>query len=449
MTCRVAGFTLGGILLLVVIAVIVFLNFDWNRARPWVDDKVSAAIGRPFAIEGDLKLGWRDPVGLSGWRAWIPWPRFSARKITIGNLDWAQHPFFATLDEIDFQVEVLPLITRRIVIPSINLVNPSIDLERRVDGTNNWSFRLPSSSSPSEWKLDLHTIAFQKGHIALDDAQNALTLEATVDTLAQPIPIGAVLAEQEAASHRHAAEAVGASGAAKLSRQRSAASTSAPAAPAASAASAAAASMAARAQGPAPQPGSPGASGTRGAPALTSSAASGTPRPAEANPAATHDTAPGQPRYALGWTVKGQYKKSAVDGSGKLGGILALQDGSQPYPIQVDLRIGDARVALVGTLSDPAHLAALDLRLWLQARSMARLYDITGVVLPETPPFATDGRLVARLAAARACSATRTSRAGLADRTSAARLSMRTGPRVRCSRAHSSRTCCGSPISVR
>jgi uncharacterized protein involved in outer membrane biogenesis len=104
------------------------------------------------------------------------------------------------------------------------------------------------------------------------------------------------------------------------------------------------------------------------------------------------------PRYALGWTAKGRYKKRQVEGSGKLGGILALQDASRPYPIQVDLRAGDTRIAVVGTLSDPAHLAALDLRLWLQGRSMARLYDMTGLALPETPPFATDGHLIARLA---------------------------------------------------
>jgi hypothetical protein len=46
-----------------------------------------------------------------------------------------------------------------------------------------------------------------------------------------------------------------------------------------------------------------------------------------------------------------------------------------------------------GTLTDPGRLAALDLKLQLAGASMAQLYPLTGVVLPETRPFATAGRL--------------------------------------------------------
>lgn len=67
--------------------VIVIVTFDWNRARPWIDDKVSDAIGRQFAINGDLHVGWRRPASERGWRAWVPWPRFIARNVTISNPD--------------------------------------------------------------------------------------------------------------------------------------------------------------------------------------------------------------------------------------------------------------------------------------------------------------------------------------------------------------------------
>jgi hypothetical protein len=70
------------LIVLIAVLVIVFLTFDWNRARPWVDDKVSQAIGRQFEITGDLKVGWQRPPGETGWRRWVPWPRFSAQKIT-------------------------------------------------------------------------------------------------------------------------------------------------------------------------------------------------------------------------------------------------------------------------------------------------------------------------------------------------------------------------------
>ena len=140
---KIIAWLLAIIAILIVALAIFILTFDWNRARPYVNDKVTQAIGRPFAINGDLKVGWQRPVGETGWRGWVPWPRFSAANITVGNPDWTKQPQFATLDEIDFEVKVLPLLAHDIVIPAINLVNPSVDLERLVDGRDNWTFKLP------------------------------------------------------------------------------------------------------------------------------------------------------------------------------------------------------------------------------------------------------------------------------------------------------------------
>jgi AsmA family protein len=368
------------VVVLVGILVAILLTFDWNRAKPWVNDKVSEAIGRPFAIEGDLKVGWREPVGETGWRAWVPWPRFSATHIEVANPDWTKSPHFATLDEIDFEVMVLPLLARDIVIPAINLVNPSVDVERLADGRNNWTFKLPSSSGPSTWKLDLHDITFASGNVAVDDQQTKTALQITVDLLGHGIPIGAVMEQQEAASRSGSAQVIGAAGARRLAQQAQAQQASE--AVAASAASGASAAVtAAPASGPAEALATSATSATSGTSAA--SAASG-----------TTGTKPTEPFYAIGWTLKGTYNKTPVSGTGKLGGVLALQDSKRPFPVQADVRAGDLHIALVGTLTDPAHLAAVDLRLWLQGESMAHLYNLTGVTLPETPPYATEGRFV-------------------------------------------------------
>ena len=50
-------------------------------------------------------------------------------------------------------------------------------------------------------------------------------------------------------------------------------------------------------------------------------------------------------------------------------------------------------VALTG------NLAAFDLHLKLSGVSMGRLYALSGIVLPETPPFATEGHLTGTLGA--------------------------------------------------
>jgi uncharacterized protein involved in outer membrane biogenesis len=233
---KIIAWLVAVIVVLIAALAIFILTFDWNRARPWVDQKVSEAIGRQFVIEGDLKLGWRHPVGETGWRAWVPWPRFSAANITIANPDWTRQPHFATLDEIDFEVAVLPLLAHDIVIPAINLLNPSVDLERLLDGRNNWTFKLKSSAGPSQWTLDLHDIAFDKGTIALADQQKKADMQVVIDTLGQSIPIGDVMKQQEASSQSASAQVVGKQGANKLAAQSNAIAASEAAAASASAA---------------------------------------------------------------------------------------------------------------------------------------------------------------------------------------------------------------------
>ena len=314
-----------------------------------------------------------------------------------------EQPHFATLDEIDFQVKVLPLLAHDIVIPTINLVNPSVDLERVLDGRNNWTFKLASSSGPSEWKLDLHDIAFAKGNIALSDQQKKVDLQMVVDTLGQPIPIGEAMKQQEAASRSSSAQTIGKSGANKLTQQANAQAASEAAAASAAAASGAS-STEISASGTTAATGASGGAGRRrleGASGAVAAGASGAVVASASNASALRQRERGAagakreiPPYAIGWTVKGTYNKTPVSGSGKVGGVLALQDANRPFPVQADVKAGDLHVGLVGTITDPAHLAAVDLRLWLQGNSMARLYSLTGVTLPDTPPYATEGRLV-------------------------------------------------------
>jgi uncharacterized protein involved in outer membrane biogenesis len=101
--------------------------------------------------------------------------------------------------------------------------------------------------------------------------------------------------------------------------------------------------------------------------------------------------------YAFAIKVKGQYHDQKLAGEGKIGGLLALQDAAKPFPLQAQVKIADTSVELAGTLTDPLNLGALDLRLKLAGSSLANLYPLTGVTLPDSPPYATDGHLIAKL----------------------------------------------------
>jgi uncharacterized protein involved in outer membrane biogenesis len=392
---RIIAWLVALVVVLVAALAGFILLFDWNHAKPYVNEKVSEAIGRPFAIQGDLKVGWRRPPGETGWRAWVPWPRFSATQIEIANPAWTQVPHFATLDEIDFEVAVLPLLAHDIVIPAINLVNPAVDIEREANGRNNWTFQLPASSGPSTWRLSLHDITFSSGNIGVNDRQTKTDVKIVVSLLGQGIPIGKVMEEQEATSRQGSAQVIGRAGANRLAQQ--ARNQAASEAAAASEASAASATSAVSGASAAPGATVAASAGTAAATTTTASTpASGAQALAASGASAAVGTQPAvkEPLYAIGWSIKGTYNKTPLTGEGKLGGVLALQDAKRPFPVQADVRAGDMHIALVGTLTDPAHLAAVDLRLWLQGQSMAHLYNLTGVTLPETPPYATEGRFV-------------------------------------------------------
>ncbi|AIV84995.1 asmA family protein [Burkholderia pseudomallei] len=443
-----------GIFAVLTAAVGVFIfTFDWNRAKPWINEQASASIGRPFEIRGDIKVGWRRPDGETGWRAWVPWPVFSASRIVIGNPPWAKAPNFATLDEARFELAVLPLLAHEVVIPTIELVNPALDIERLADGRNNWTFEFKQSAGPSPWKVQLRDFGFAKGTVVYRDAITKADLSVAVDTLGQPIPLGDVLRQQEETSRAASAQRVGKRGAAQLAakaqaqiasdasaasaagapnasgaaaasgasgvnaaasaakvsgndRSRAARATAGASAASKPAAAASGGSAAVVAAGKAPAAGAGGAVASASASAASSasavstsaavSGASGARGASGASAASAAEQRSAGPTYAFGLTVKGRYKGVPIDGTGKVGGVLSLRDASRPFPLQADVKAGDTRLAIVGTLTDPVHLAAIDLRLWLQGSSMSHLYPLTGVTLPDTPPYATEGRLIGR-----------------------------------------------------
>lgn len=101
--------------------------------------------------------------------------------------------------------------------------------------------------------------------------------------------------------------------------------------------------------------------------------------------------------YVFGLKAEGRYNGQSVKGTGKIGGMLALRSEGTPFPVQADLRSGNTRVAFVGTVNDPMNMGGVDLKLKFAGDSLGELYELTGVLLPDTPPFETDGRLVAKI----------------------------------------------------
>lgn len=320
-----------GILLVLFIALILWVSwFDWNRLKPYIDSKVSAEIGRPFVIQGDLTAAWQREPSEHGLRAWVPWPTFTARDIRIGNPGWTKQTQFAQLDAAQMRLSPLPLLLHHVYLPSLQFVGPQIDLERDIHGQANWLFAMTQSSTPSNWRVTLGSMGFDKGKIDLDDAKQRVNLHVTITPLQQAIPYDQIVAQATSDARADVGHDVGKTVDANKTKPDSSANAS-------------------------------------------------------------------RTRYQFAWTVDGHYQGASVTGTGKTGAVLALQQTDQPFPVQARLHVGDSKIALVGTLTDPVHLGALDLRVWFGGTSMAKLYPIIGIALPETPPYATEGHLSAEL----------------------------------------------------
>ncbi|MCX8958733.1 AsmA family protein [Erwinia psidii] len=100
--------------------------------------------------------------------------------------------------------------------------------------------------------------------------------------------------------------------------------------------------------------------------------------------------------FVFGWEAWGTYNNEKLSGEGKIGGMLSLRSQTNPFPVQADIRNGTTRVQVAGSLQDPLNLGGLNIRLRFAGDTLANLYGLTGIVLPDTPPYETDGHLIAR-----------------------------------------------------
>lgn len=137
---KIITWTLASLLLVLAVLVVVIATFDWNRVKPTLNAKVSEALHRPFAINGNLAVRWQREPEQGGWRAWLPWPHFIAEDLTLGNPDWLKEPQMVGLKRVEFRLAPLPLLLQQIVIARIDLNQPTASLKRLADGRANWTF---------------------------------------------------------------------------------------------------------------------------------------------------------------------------------------------------------------------------------------------------------------------------------------------------------------------
>jgi AsmA family protein len=67
-------------------------------------------------------------------------------------------------------------------------------------------------------------------------------------------------------------------------------------------------------------------------------------------------------RYAMRFDISGQYRDNDFSGHAQSGHVVSLQDSGLPFPLQVDIKAGETRVQMEGTVADAAQLSGVDMR---------------------------------------------------------------------------------------
>ncbi|MGD9756456.1 MAG: AsmA family protein [Comamonas sp.] len=357
---RWAAIAMALLLALILAAALLIAFMDWNKLRPWINEKVSTSAGRDFAINGDLQLQWTWPQPLdTGWRHWVPGVVLHASDLTLSQpqgwlvrqapekADDKQPVLPATPKELNTgrlpeqdqlanekktsvddddaiadagrqpperdartmitaanataSLRLWPLLTRHVQLDSLLLQAPDMVLARNDKGENNWTFDKPASSGP-KWSFEIGQLRISDGVLGWSDAVKNMAVRARFDTLRRPVS-----ADQ-----------------------------------------------------------------------------------------------PYGVRFGLAGYLHQGKTRALIQAQGLAGPVLDLRQDRLRFPLRISAKAGSLQAFAEGILDNPKTLDGLDFQVQIRGKSMADLFELSGLLLPATPPFETSGRLIGSLAPGKA-----------------------------------------------
>ncbi len=124
---------LAGLVVLAGILLAAPSLIDWNAYKGSIAERVSQATGRQVELRGD--------VGFT----LLPSPALTVRDARLANASGAAEPDMVRLKKLDARVALGPLLSGRIQVESITLVEPTFVVEVLMDGRINWDLSTTGS----------------------------------------------------------------------------------------------------------------------------------------------------------------------------------------------------------------------------------------------------------------------------------------------------------------
>ena len=91
--------------------------------------------------------------------------------------------------------------------------------------------------------------------------------------------------------------------------------------------------------------------------------------------------------------AKGTYAKQPITASFAGGALLSLRAAGDPYPVDLKVQNGPTTATAEGTIENPLAFKGARVRLTFAGPNMALLLPLTGIAIPETPPYRISGAL--------------------------------------------------------
>ncbi len=165
------------IVLFIALVIAVSVLVDPNDYKDQITAKVQESTGRTLQIEGDLSL------------SFFPWFGIEIGKTELGNAPGFGDQAFAKIDQVSINVQVMPLLSKKLVMDKLILDGLSVQLMRNVQGKTNWDDLVAASETkkkPSREEadtdrhdedmapvdLDIGGIRISNANMDWDDKQN-------------------------------------------------------------------------------------------------------------------------------------------------------------------------------------------------------------------------------------------------------------------------------------
>jgi hypothetical protein len=175
---RIALWSTGGILLLLVIGFCWLWFADLGFLKPQLERWVAATIGRDFAIEGrfDIDLG-RETI-------------IVAEGIRLENADWSNTPEMVDIEYLEVHIDTFSLFNAPLTIGLAKIRDAEIRFERVESEAPNWDFGIPRGTSDQEAEAGvpgfiLRQIDIDSVHVVYESPERTGPLDLRIGALKQ------------------------------------------------------------------------------------------------------------------------------------------------------------------------------------------------------------------------------------------------------------------------